>query len=154
MEAANLDDIDFARQVISDYEETFSGMTQWKKDVIRRAKREGYSETLGGRRRRLDFNSDDVYDVYRAERQAVNHVVQGTASEICKRAMRKIYNEFPWPEVKMLVQVHDEIMLEVPEESAPEWAAKMETAMGDGEIMMDIPLVVEASYAGNWYEAK
>lgn len=147
--------LEHAEEVIANYEDTFSGIFTWKKALIEEAKKLGYSETLGGRRRRLpDFNSANKYERYRAERQAVNHRVQGTASEICKRALVRASKELPFPKVKMLVQVHDEIVISCPTDEVSTWLPKLEEVMGDGTVMMGIPLQVTGNSAGSWYDAK
>jgi DNA polymerase-1 len=144
-----------AESVIEGYDSTFSQLTAWKKEVAKSAHRLGYSETLGGRRRRLpELQSSNIYDVYRAERQAVNHVVQGTASEICKAAMVKVHKMLPYPSCKMLVQVHDELVISVPAEDAPLWKSELANAMGNGAVIMGIPIEVNADSAGSWYDAK
>ena len=124
--------------------------------MIQKAHAKGYVETLGGRRRRLgrDLNSTNIYDVYRAERQAVNAIVQGTAAEICKDAMIAVHDLLPRPRCQMLVQVHDELVCSVPSGESDDWLPQVEQAMGNGTVMMDIPLKVSGKTALTWYEAK
>lgn len=144
-----------ATSIIEGYNTTFSRLTAWKKEVAESAHKLGYAETLGGRRRRLpELHSSNIYDVYRAERQAVNHVVQGTASEICKAAMVKVHNMLPYPSCKILVQVHDELVISVPAEDVTQWKSELSNAMGNGTVIMGIPIEVNADSAGSWYDAK
>lgn len=152
---------DQAKQIVDDYNKAYSGMTAWKKEVVIQGKKKGYVETLGGRRRRLpDLNiagwSDESRMArQRAERQAVNAVVQGTASEICKRAITQVDKVIDFPKCKLLVQVHDELVLSVPTDELRVWEPKLLVAMGDGDIMNGgIPLRVSSGYAGSWYDAK
>ena len=96
----------------------------------------------------------------RAERQAINAVVQGTAAEICKEAMVRLDRNLDWPKCKMLVQVHDELVTSVPTDELGIWIPVIETAMGNGTMLHDgkvkegVKLVVEAHAAGSWADAK
>jgi DNA polymerase-1 len=147
--------LDEARTVVDNYNAGYSGLTEWKNKVIRKARSQGYVETMKGRRRRVpDLGSDDFASRARSERQAINAVVQGTASEICKEAMIKVYNVLPFPECKMLVQVHDEIVISVPSQDVTRWERDLEKAMGNGRVIEGVALEVEAHHARSWAEAK
>lgn len=151
---------DRAKEVIDEYNRAYSGMAAWKSRVVANARKLGYAETLGGRRRRLpDLNlvgNDKPIRIRRqqAERQAVNAVVQGTAAEMCKKAIIEVSKVIDYPRVKLLVQVHDELLLSVPTSELGLWQPKIVRAMGDGDIIRGIPIKVSAGYAGSWYDAK
>jgi DNA polymerase I-like protein with 3'-5' exonuclease and polymerase domains len=147
--------IDQAEEIVKGYKQAYAGMFQWRQKMIDKAHSKGYVVTAGGRRRRLsDLTSTNQYDVFRAERQAVNAIVQGTASEICKDAMVRVHNILDYPACKMLVQLHDELVVSVPEEEASDWLPKLEAGMGDGMVIDGIPLRVSGNAAHSWYDAK
>ena len=147
--------LDEARTVVDNYNSGYSGLTEWKNKVLMKAKRTGYVETMYGRRRRVpDLSSDDFASKARAERQAINAIVQGTASEICKQAMIDVSNVINYPSCKIAVQVHDEIVVIVPQDEAAHWRESIETAMGNGRVIMGVELEVEAHSALSWVEAK
>lgn len=147
--------LDEARTVVDNYNSGYAGLTDWKNKALRKARSQGYVETMKGRRRRVpDLSSDDFVAKSRAERQAINAIVQGTASEICKEAMIKVYEMLPYPECKMLVQVHDEIVISVPSEQVVHWERQLETSMGNGRVIRGVALEVEAHHARSWAEAK
>ena len=144
-----------AKYMINRYYEQFSGLTQWKRHVISQARAKGYVQTLTGRRRRLsDIKSLDDEKRSRAERQAINAVVQGSAADICKIAMIDIEKALRGTDTRMLVQVHDEIVTAVPEDSWEEIMPRFMTAMGDGVILRGVPLRVSCNVAHNWADAK
>lgn len=148
-------DEDHARFVIARYYEQFSGITKWKRDVIKTGIRKGFVSTISGRRRRLpDLKSDDNNLRARAERQAVNSVVQGSAADICKKAMVDVYDAFVGTKAQMLVQVHDELVVAVPTEEISTLEPILIQAMGDGVLYEGIPLKVSCHSAGSWSEAK
>lgn len=152
--------LDQAKDIIKDYDKAYSGMTAWKRQVVAAGMHKGYVETLSGRRRRLpDLNligNSEAVRIARskAERQAVNAVVQGTAAEMCKRAIVAVDKIIEFPKVKLLLQVHDELVLSVPTDELHIWEPRLLRAMGDGDVIMGIPVKVSAGYAGSWYDAK
>lgn len=144
-----------ARYVIDRYYHQFSGITKWKQDVIAYGRRYGYVATMSGRRRHLsDLDSPDQQLRARAERQAVNAVVQGSAADICKQAMINVYKEFLPYKARILVQVHDELVVLVKEDEAEDLQKLLVNAMGDGVSYEGIPLKVSCHSAGSWAEAK
>lgn len=147
--------LDEARVVVDNYNKGYAGLTDWKNKVITKATKVGYVETLNGRRRRVPgLSSTDFAERARAERQAINAIVQGTASEICKEAMLKVSSALEYPKCKLLVQVHDELVTSVPTDEVNNWVPIIETAMGNGTSIMGVELEVEAHFAGSWAEAK
>lgn len=148
-------DEEHARFVIDRYYHQFSGITKWKQEVIAYGRHHGYVETMSGRRRHLtDLASTDHQLKSRAERQAVNAVVQGSAADICKQAMINVYKEFLPYKARILVQVHDELVVLVKEDEADELQKLLVSAMGDGVSYEGIPLKVSCHSAGSWAEAK
>jgi len=147
--------LDEARVVVDNYNAGYKGLTSWKANVLMKARKQGYVETMYGRRRRVPgLSSDDFAEKSRSERQAINAIVQGTASEICKDAMLTVSSALPYPKCRMLVQVHDELVVSVPTDEVVEWASTIERAMGNGKVIMGVSLEVEAHFAQSWAEAK
>lgn len=146
---------DQAKHFIEQYYKQFSGITKWKQQIIQEGRRIGYVSTMSGRRRRLpDLRSADDSLRSRAERQAVNAVVQGSASDICKQAMVDCADAFASTKAQVLVQVHDELIVAVPSEQAEEMRPILMQAMGDGKVYSGIPLKVSCHAATSWSEAK
>lgn len=144
-----------AKFVVDNYNKGYGVLTEWKNAQVRKACRQGYVETMYGRRRRLpDLVSDDFVAKSKAERQAISAIIQGTASEICKEAMINLAKALDPSECKMLVQVHDELVISVPLSSILTWVPIIESAMGNGRVINGVSLEVEAHYAGSWSEAK
>lgn len=146
---------DHAKHVIDQYYRQFSGITKWKQTVVAQGRRLGYVTTMSGRRRRLpDLMSTDQGAKARAERQAVNAVVQGSAADICKKAMVDCAEAFKDLNAQLLVQVHDELVVAVPEDAVYEMKPILVAAMGDGTVYEDIPLKVSCHAATSWAEGK
>jgi DNA polymerase I-like protein with 3'-5' exonuclease and polymerase domains len=145
-----------AEEVVVGYDKGYAGMTAWKAEALDKARVLGYVETRGGRRRRLqgELESNDFWTRIRAERQAINAIIQGTAAEICKDAMIKLDAAFEYPKCRILVQVHDEMVSSVPTDELSTWVPVIEESMGNGTLIEGIELSVEAHYAGNWADAK
>jgi DNA polymerase-1 len=148
-------ELDHAKFVIDRYYQQFSGITQWKQSVIREGLSKGYVTTMSGRRRRLpDLRSPNQELRSRAERQAVIAVVQGSAADICKDAMVSVYDIYRDTPARLLVQVHDELVVIVPEDSVEQFEPLLVKAMGDGTVVNGIPLKVSCHAAHSWSEAK
>lgn len=144
-----------AQSMIQEYYRQFSGLTRWKQQVIAEGRKMGYVTTLSGRRRRLpDLLSTNDENRSRAERQAVNAVVQGSAADLCKKAMIDIEKVLKGTGSSMLVQVHDELVVAVPEGTMDKVITPFLTAMGDGKVINGVPLRVSYHSAYNWAEAK
>lgn len=144
-----------AEEILSNYYKSFSGLTAWKRDAVSKGCRDGYVSTLYGRRRRLpDLHSKDQALRARAERQAVNAIVQGTAADICKVAMIDVHESMSGTGVKLLVQVHDELVASVPDKECDSILEPFINAMGEGRILMGVPLLVSHQFAKSWAEAK
>ena len=149
-----------AENYIKEYFGRFPGIQRYLDETKEIARRQGYVETLLGRRRYFPvFQSQagghNRQATMRAEREAINHPIQGTAADIIKIAMLRLYNaldEGPF-QAQMLLQVHDELLLEVPEAELDEVRALMVEIMS-GAFQLDVPLKVEASSGSNWLELK
>lgn len=161
--------VDEAREWIKRFNEMYSGTTAWKEGGFSPKKqadipgvhkwvlKHGYIKTLSGRYRRLPdaFNREKwIRDT--ACRQGVNAIIQGTCGDIICHAMIQIHHAFKQLGGSLLLQVHDELVGEVPEEYAELAVTIMETYMnGYGLVtQLDLPLVAEASSGDNWKDAK
>jgi DNA polymerase-1 len=142
---------------LDSYDEAYPVYLQWTKNVVRYARRLGHVQTLDGHRRRLPdlFSKIDGLRM-RAERQAVNGVIQGSASSIVKRAMLDIAPHLGEFESKMLLQVHDELVFETPKKIAPDFAAFVQEKMqATGKFFnIRVPIVAEPGIGANWAESK
>jgi DNA polymerase-1 len=145
-----------AARYIEGYFKKYPKVEEYREEVLDRAKKKGYVETLYGRRRYLpDIKSSNAMLKALAERMAFNTVFQGTAADIIKRAMLTIHHDLPSVSrnSKMLLQVHDELLFEVPKgdaESVREFVKeKMESA-----AELSVPLIVDVGIGPNWAEAK
>jgi DNA polymerase-1 len=144
-----------ARKMIERYYQQFSGLTAWKRQVVESGRSKGYVSTIAGRRRRLpELHAKDDYERSRAERQAVNAVVQGSAADICKQAMIDVATLIEGTGAKLLVQVHDELVVLVPEEMIDGFEEPFMNAMGHNEVIKGVPLLVSGDFAYSWSEAK
>lgn len=144
-----------AEEILSNYYKSFAELTAWKRQLITKAKKDGYVSTLYGRRRRLpDLTSKDDELRSRAERQAVNAVVQGTAADICKQAMIDVHRAMRGTSVRLLVQVHDELVAALNETEMTDILNPFINAMGDGMVLEKVPIKVSYQFAKSWAEAK
>jgi DNA polymerase-1 len=147
-----------AKKYLSKFWKTYSGLASWNNVQIMLAKIRGYTTTLGGKRRILpDINSSDFMKQSNAERAGLNHVIQGTAAEILKIAHAELYKEYKDDsDVRCVLSVHDELVLEVPEERAEEVAQRQKEIMENlgGKVKFPIPLKVEVGIGKTWADAK
>ncbi|MBL8874462.1 MAG: DNA polymerase I [Phycisphaerae bacterium] len=149
---------DEAAEIINGYKRKFAGITTFLEECVQQAKRYGYVETIMHRRRPiLDIESNIPARRAFAERIAINSVVQGSAADLIKLAMvniQRVIDDGKAPSgLKMLLQIHDELVFEVPEAAAEKARAlvveKMEHAM-----TLSVPLGVDAHTGRNWFEGK
>ena len=148
-----------ANNFIKKYFDKFPGIKKYMEDTKALCREQGYVETLCGRKCFFPKIKDKNF-AYRSfqERAAINAPIQGTAADIIKRAMIKIYekNISNNNDCKMLLQVHDELIFEVKESKLEKYQAlirqEMENAL-DPLISLDVPLLVESSFGDNWDEA-
>ena len=141
-----------AQAFIDAYFGRFERVAQWIEETKDSTKERGYAETLMGRRRYLpEINSRNFQRRNAAERMAVNMPVQGTAADVMKRAMLDIDAALRKQELRsrMLLQVHDELIFEVPDEEVDQLAALLEELM-PAALDLVVPLNIEVKSAPNW----
>ncbi len=145
-----------ARAYIDNYLSNYHGVRDYMKQVVENAKRDGYTTTLYGRRRYIPELTSSNYNIRSgAERIALNTPIQGTAADIIKLAMIRVENALAkrYPQAKLLLQVHDELIVECPEEMAED-VAKLVSREMEGVAELKVPLTAEAHFGKSWYEAK
>lgn len=145
-----------AKAYIDTYFERYPGIKDYMERVVREAKDKGYVETLFKRRRELpDINSRQFNVRSFAERTAINSPIQGSAADILKIAMINLDQALVAGgfETKMLLQVHDEIVLEVPNHELAAVKALVKETM-ESAVSLAVPLRVDESAGKSWYEAK
>jgi DNA polymerase-1 len=143
-----------AELYIRAYFERYSGVRRWLDATIADVRRSGVSVNLFGRRRPIpDMNSRNPNARNFAERTAVNTPLQGAAADLIKLAMIRIDETLHGMQAKMLLQVHDELVLEAPPEEADEVAALVKSAM-EGVKKLEVPLLVDIGSGENWRDAK
>ena len=145
-----------AKQVIADYFETYKGIREYMDRTPIEAREKGYVTSLFGRRRYFPSINDRNFAVRsRAEREAINMPIQGTASDIVKIAMIRVADALKREKLqtKMIMQVHDELLFEGPE-SETEAAKVLIKREMESAAMLDIPLVVEIGVGNDWMNAK
>ncbi|HEV8506389.1 MAG TPA: DNA polymerase I [Chitinophagaceae bacterium] len=146
-----------AKAIIDNYKKEFHGITKYMDDTINFAREHGYVQTLMGRRRWLrDINSANFTVRSFAERNAINSPIQGTAADMIKLAMIKLYQELEKRKFKskMILQVHDELVFDALKEEAeairPVIIECMQAAM---PLPHDVPVIAEIGGGENWLEA-
>lgn len=149
---------DEAAEIINGYKKRFAGITTFLEECVQQAKRYGYVETIMHRRRPiLDIESNVPARRAFAERIAINSVVQGSAADLIKLAMvniQRVIDEGKAPKgLKMLLQIHDELVFEVPAESA-DAAKKLVVDKMEHAMTLSVPLGVDANTGKNWFEGK
>jgi len=147
-----------AEEFIAKYFTVFNELHDYLENTIALAKNFGYTETLFGRRRYLpEINAEHQQLRAQAERMAINHPIQGTAADLIKMAMinldTKIKKEFAPGEVKMILQIHDELVFEVRENLA-EKAMKIIKQEMEAVYKLRAPIKVGVSIGKNWGECK
>ena len=145
-----------AKQYIDEYLEQYSGIKQFMADITEKAKEQGYVETLFHRRRYIPELKSNNYMVRQfGSRAAMNTPIQGTAADIMKIAMIKVYQEIQnrGLKSKIVLQVHDEMMIEAPIDEKEEIQKIMKESM-ESAIQLKVPLIAEISEANNWYDCK
>lgn len=144
-----------AKALIDGYFEIYPGVKQFMDECIARGREKGYVETLFGRRRYLpDINSRNATVRGWAERNAINAPIQGTGADIIKKAMIAIQHEIDARglRARLIMQVHDELNFEVPQDEAEMMSALIKEQM-ESAVQLSIPLTAEVGQGGNWLEA-
>ncbi len=145
-----------AQEMIDRYFEAYPGVRAFLDDAVRRAHELGYAVTLYGRKRHIkEFAQRNRQLVAFGERTAMNHPMQGTAADIIKIAMVRVARRLREEGLasKLVLQIHDELDLEVPEAEVDAVSALVRETM-EGVVELKVPLVAEVSWGKNWAEAK
>lgn len=143
-----------AQEFINTYFSTYPGLKKYFDETIKQAKKNGFVETLYARRRDVSQLDSKIYSVRKnGERIAVNTPAQGTAAEIIKLAMidldqKDLTNK---EDIKMILQVHDELVFEIKENKVKDYAKKIKNVM-ENVVKLDVPLEVTGEVGDNWGE--
>ena len=144
-----------AKEYIDKYFEMYPTIKAYLDNSITTAQKQGYVTTMFGRIRNLDLNEGNRQTLAFNERAAMNMPLQGTASDIIKLAMINIFNKLKEKHLntKMLLQIHDELIFDVPKEELPVVLKLVKYEM-ENVVKLNVPLTVSISYGENLYECK
>lgn len=145
-----------AKEYIQMYLEKYSKIANFMKDIVDKSKELGYVSTIFGRRRYIkEFQSKNKNIIKFGERVAMNTPIQGSAADIIKLAMNRIYNRLKENNLKskLIMQVHDELLIECPI-CEVDMASKILKEEMENVIKLSVPLTVDLNVGKNWYEAK
>ena len=145
-----------AKDYIESYLDHYRGVRRYMKQVVVDARDMGYTQTIYGRRRSIPELKSSNFNVRSgAERIALNTPIQGTAADLIKLAMIRVDAALrrDFPQAKLILQVHDELIVECPEEIAAEVAALVSREM-EQVASLNVPLTAEAKWGKSWYDAK
>ena len=145
-----------ARAYIDNYLTNYHGVRAYMKQVVADARETGYTQTLYGRRRYIPELKSSNFNIRSgAERITLNTPIQGTAADLIKLAMIRVEAALnrQFPEAQLLLQVHDELIVECPEAIAPQVAQLISREM-QGIADLSVPLMAEAKTGKSWYDAK
>ena len=145
-----------AKEFIDRYLEEFQGVKEFMESVVKEAREKDYVETLFHRRRYLpDIHSSNFNLRSFAERTAMNSPIQGSAADILKMAMIELDREMRERQfkAKLLLQVHDELIFEVPQEELESLQSLVEEVM-ENAVSLKVPLRADSNVGDNWFEAK
>jgi DNA polymerase-1 len=145
-----------AKDYIENYLTNYAGVRKYMKDVVVNAREIGYTQTMFGRRRYIPELKSSNFNIRSgAERIALNTPIQGTAADLIKLAMIRVYHALKdhYPEATLLLQVHDELIVECPEHIAADVAELISREM-EKVASLNVPLVAEAKWGSSWYDAK
>ncbi|MCP4502364.1 MAG: DNA polymerase I [Deltaproteobacteria bacterium] len=144
-----------AQTYIAAYFAAYHGVRRWLDDTVAAAHDTGFVETLLGRKRFIpELSSNSFMDRAAGERIAANTPIQGTGADICKLAMLNLFEAFSSRnlQAKMLLQIHDELLFEVPEQEIDEVVELIRHEM-ESVVKLDVPLVVDVGVGKSWAEA-
>ena len=145
-----------ARDYIDSYLDHYQGVRRYMKQVVIDARECGYTQTIYGRRRSIPELKSSNFNVRSgAERIALNTPIQGTAADLIKLAMIRVDAALrrDFPQAKLILQVHDELIVECSEEIAAEVAQLVSREM-EQVAVLNVPLTAEAKWGKSWYDAK
>ena len=148
------------RDMIDTYFERFPGINQYISNTLQSARESGYTETLFGRKTWFErLKSQNQMERQGSERAAINAPIQGTSADIIKRAMARMGPALAGAglgKVKMLMQVHDELVFELPEgdvDAASEVIQSVMSGAAEPAVKLDVPLDVDIGTGKNWDKA-
>ncbi len=143
-----------AKEYIDNYFRNFQGVRQWIDENIAKARQNGFVKTMFGHVRYLpEFNMGVGSMTSFAQRAAINTIVQGGSADIIKKAMTDVFASLRSTPARMIMQVHDELIFEVPENELQHYAASIKEQMQNA-VKLRVPLLVSAKAGPNWYEFK
>ena len=143
-----------AKEYIEQYLEKYSGIKKFMETIVEETKEKGYVETLYHRRRYVPELKSNNYMVRQfGNRIAMNTPIQGTAADIMKIAMINVYNKLKPMKSKLILQVHDELLVETYPDEIEEVKNILKKEM-ESVIKLKVPLIAELSEGKNWFEAK
>lgn len=145
-----------ARDYIQNYFDKYKGVKKYMESVIEDAREKGYVETMFSRRRTIaEINSSNFMVRSAGERMVRNTPIQGSAADIIKLAMVKVHQELTKRNLnsKLILQVHDELIIEAPENETDEVRVLLTEAM-ESAAALTVPLLAEANTGKSWYDAK
>ena len=145
-----------AKDYIDSYLAHYSGVRAYMKNIVLDAREKGYTATMYGRKRYIPELSSSNFNIRSgAERIALNTPIQGTAADLIKLAMIRVENALNehYPEAELLLQVHDELIVECPASIAPQVAELVSREM-QAVADLKVPLQAEAKFGESWYDAK
>ena len=145
-----------AQEMIDRYFDAYPGVRAYLDESVRSAKELGYATTMYGRKRHIrEFSQSNKQLIAFGERTAMNHPMQGTAADIIKIAMARVERRLREEglSARLVLQIHDELDLEVPDAEVETVSALVRETM-EGVAELKVPLIAEVSYGANWAEAK
>lgn len=145
-----------AKEYIEQYLETYHGIKEYMNNIVEEAKKNGYVSTLFGRRRYIPELTSKNYMIRKfGDRAAMNTPIQGTAADIMKIAMIKVYNELKKRNLKskLVLQIHDELLIETFLEEKEEVKQLLKECMEES-AKLSVPLTVDVEEGKSWYQAK
>lgn len=147
--------VERAKRIIEDYKARFRGIDAFLAACVEQARSHGFVATILGRRRPVpQIHSRNPAERALGERIAINTVVQGSAADLIKVAMIQLHRELPTahPGTRLLLQIHDELVLEVPSAQVEQVRATVVRVM-EGAMRLSVPLKVETGIGADWFEA-
>ena len=145
-----------AREYIDSYLANYGGVRAYMRQVVEDAREIGFTKTIYGRKRYIPELKSSNFNIRQgAERIALNTPIQGTAADLIKLAMIRVHRALAeqFPEACLLLQVHDELIIECPESVAQSVASLVSREM-ENVATLSVPLLAEAKWGKSWYEAK
>ena len=145
-----------AAEYIRSYKEKYAGVAAYLKEIVERARADGYVTTLLGRRRMIpDITSPKATVRAFGERVAMNSPIQGTAADIIKIAMLRVEKRLleSGLSARLILQIHDELIIEAAENDA-EAVVKILTEEMEGALLLPVPLTVSSCIGKTWYDCK